>query len=139
MDVRLDHLVCWVSDQLESVRFYEQVVGLSGVRVEEFADGKAGFPSVRISEETVLDLMAYDMVRGVEEGTGVSGSAGHPVNHLCLAMNKEEFDALQVRLKQHGVAITGTGTNSFGARGLAPETIYFSDPDGNMLEVRYYD
>ncbi|MEU6715881.1 VOC family protein [Nonomuraea sp. NPDC046802] len=138
MDVRLDHLVIWVSDQLESLRFYEQVVGLPGVRREEFVDGKAGFPSVRISEETVLDLMAYDMIRGVDEGTGVRGSAGHPVNHLCLAVNKEEFDALQVRLKQHGVAITGRGTNSFGARGLAPEVVYFPDPDGNVLEVRYY-
>ncbi|MFG1705580.1 VOC family protein [Nonomuraea sp. M3C6] len=139
MDVRLDHLVCWVSDQLSSLHFYEQVIGLPGVRAEEFRHGQAAFPSVRISSETILDLMAYDASRGVDEGTGVSGTAGHPINHLCLAVSREDFDALQVRLKQHGVEITGTGTNSFGAQGIAPETIFFPDPDGNVLEVRYYE
>ncbi|MEV1172887.1 VOC family protein [Nonomuraea sp. NPDC049784] len=139
MDVRLDHLVCWVADQLSSLRFYEQVIGLPGVRAEEFREGEAAFPSVRVSSETILDLMAYDASRGVEEGTGIKGSAGHPINHFCLAVGKEDFDALQVRLKQHGVEISGTGTNSFGAQGIAPETIFFPDPDGNVLEVRYYE
>ncbi|MGI5284707.1 VOC family protein [Nonomuraea polychroma] len=139
MDARLDHLVCWVADQLASLRFYEQVVGLPGVRAEEFREGKAGFPSVRVSPETILDLMAYESARGVDEGTGVKGSGGHPINHFCLAVSREDFDALQVRLKQHGVEVTGSGTNSFGAQGIAPEAIYFPDPDGNVLEVRYYE
>ncbi|MBF8191083.1 VOC family protein [Nonomuraea sp. K274] len=139
MDVRLDHLVCWVSDQLASLHFYEQVIGLPGVRAAEFREGKAGFPSVRVSSETILDLMAYDVSRGVEEGTGVEGSAGHPINHFCLAVGREDFDALQVRLKQHGVEVTGSGSNSFGAQGIAPEVVYFPDPDGNVLEVRYYE
>ncbi|WP_043630948.1 VOC family protein [Nonomuraea candida] len=139
MRARLDHLVCWVTDQLRSLHFYEQVIGLPGVRADEFREGKASFPSVRISDETILDLMSYEAVRGVDEGTGVKGSAGHPVNHLCLAVGKEDFDALQVRLKQHDVKITGTGRNSFGARGIAPEAMYFPDPDGNVIEVRYYE
>ncbi|WP_188188543.1 VOC family protein [Nonomuraea sp. SYSU D8015] len=139
MKAHLDHLVCWVADQLRSLHFYTEVIGLPGVRAEEFREGKAAFPSVRISEGTIIDLMAYDAIRGVDEGTGVKGSSGHPVNHLCLAVSSEDFDALQVRLKQHGVEITGSGTNSFGARGIAPETIYFPDPDGNVLEVRYYE
>ncbi|MCF6469329.1 VOC family protein [Nonomuraea sp. MG754425] len=139
MHARLDHLVCWVADPLASLGFYEQVIGLPGVRSEQFRDGKAPFPSVRISPETILDLMAYEAMRGVDEGTGVGGSAGHPVNHLCLAVGREDFDALKVRLKQHGVEITGSGTNSFGARGIAPETMYFPDLDGNVIEVRYYE
>ncbi|MGN9845687.1 VOC family protein [Nonomuraea sp. H19] len=139
MNVRLDHLVCWVADQLRSLDFYTEVIGLPAVRAEEFREGKAAFPSVRISAESIIDLMAYEAIRGVDEGTGVKGSAGHPINHFCLAVSREDFDALQVRLKQHGVAITGTGTSSFGAQGIAPETIYFPDPDGNVLEVRYYD
>jgi glyoxylase I family protein len=30
-------------------------------------------------------------------------------------------------------------TQSFGARGFAPEAFYFADPDGNVLEARYYE
>ncbi|SEG73851.1 Catechol 2,3-dioxygenase [Nonomuraea solani] len=139
MDARLDHLVCWVSDQLAALRFYEEVVGLPGVRAAEFRDGEAPFPSVRVSPESIIDLMAYEATRGVDEGTGVGGSAGHPINHFCLAVSREDFDALKVRLKEHGVRVSGTGANSFGAQGIAPETIYFADLDGNVLEVRYYD
>jgi catechol 2,3-dioxygenase-like lactoylglutathione lyase family enzyme len=139
MNAHLDHLVCWVADQLRSLHFYTEVVGLPGVRVAEFREGKAAFPSVRVSSGTIIDLMAFDAINSVDEGTGVKGSAGHPVNHFCLAVRREDFDALQVRLKQHGVEITGTGTNSFGAQGIAPEAMYFPDPDGNVLEVRYYE
>ncbi|MEU4515623.1 VOC family protein [Nonomuraea wenchangensis] len=139
MEARLDHLVCWVADPAASLRFYERVVGLPGVRAEEFREGRAGFPSVRVASETILDLMPYESARGVDEGTGVRGTAGHPLNHFCLAVDREDFDALQVRLKQNEVEVTGTGTNSFGARGIAPETIYFADPDGNVIEVRYYE
>lgn len=139
MDVRLDHLVCWVSDQLRALDFYEQVIGLPGVRAEEFRDGKAPFPSVRVSGDTIIDLMPQNAANRVDEGTGVSGSAGHPLNHFCLALARDDFDALEARLARNGVEITGTGANSFGARGIAPGVIYFSDLDGNVIEARYYD
>jgi glyoxylase I family protein len=139
MDVRLDHLVCWVSDQLRALDFYEQVIGLPGVRAEEFRDGKAPFPSVRVSGDTIIDLMPQNAANRVDEGTGVSGSAGHPLNHFCLALARDDFDALEARLTRNGVEISGTGANSFGARGIAPGVIYFSDLDGNVIEARYYD
>ncbi|MEU7862990.1 VOC family protein [Nonomuraea sp. NPDC049141] len=139
MDVRLDHLVCWVSDQLRALDFYEQVIGLPGVRAEEFRDGKAPFPSVRVSDDTIIDLMPENAANRVDEATGVSGSAGHPVNHFCLALGRADFDALEARLARNGVEVTGTGSNSFGARGIAPDVIYFPDLDGNVIEARYYE
>ena len=139
MDVRLDHLVCWVSDQHRALDFYEQVVGLPGVRTEEFREGKASFPSVRVTDETIIDLMPQEAAMRIDQGTGVNGSAGHPVNHFCLAFSREHFDALQDRLVKHGVEVTGTGSHSFGAQGIAPGVIYFPDPDGNVIEARYYE
>ena len=138
MRARLDHVVFWVEDPLRAVEFYETVVGLKGVRVEEFRAGQAPFPSVRIADDAILDLMMRATAPMVDAMAGSAGSAGHPVNHLCLAMSLAEFEALRARLAEHGVAISPMMEQSFGARGLAPRAFYFRDPDGNVLEARHY-
>ena len=136
--MQLDHVVFWVADPLRSVEFYEQVVGLDGVRVEEFRAGKAPFPSVRIAPTQLIDLMAIAKAPMLNAIPGAQGSAGNKVNHLCLAMDKATFDALRARLGEHGQAIGFTMKDSFGAQGNAPEAFYFTDPDGNVIEARYY-
>ena len=45
----LDHIVLNVGDIEQSLKFYTEVLGLSGERVDEFKAGKVGFPSVRIN------------------------------------------------------------------------------------------
>ncbi len=136
--MRIDHLVLWVSDPLRSVAFYERVVGLTPVRVDEFRDGKAPFPSVRVSEDAIVDLMPMTSAPILNAFPGADGSAGNKVNHLCLAMTKEEWSALRGRLEAEGILVPFTMTSSFGARGNAPEAFYFADPDGNVVEARYY-
>lgn len=81
---QLDHIVLWVEDPLRSVEFYARVVGLAPVRVVEFRENKAPFPSVRLDEHTLFDLMPL---------------------------------AMAPRLN---------------------EAYYFADPDGNVLEARWY-
>ena len=138
MDAVIDHIVLWVQDPLASLQFYEQVLGLQGVRVEEFKTGKAPFLSVRVSPESIIDLMALSSAPGTESLTKAPGSAAHPVNHICLAMDKIEFDALTRRLEIVSVDTQARMKQSFGARGLAPEAIYFKDHDGSVIEARYY-
>jgi catechol 2,3-dioxygenase-like lactoylglutathione lyase family enzyme len=138
MQARLDHVVLWVDDPLRAVEFYEKVLGLAGVRVDDFRAGRAPFPSIRVSEDTIIDLMARVAAPMVEAMAGAGGSAGHPVNHVCLALGAREFEALRARLATHGVATSPDMEQSFGARGLAPRAFYFRDPDGNVLEARYY-
>jgi extradiol dioxygenase family protein len=108
------------------------------VRVEEFRSGSAPFPSVRVAERTILDLMARVAAPVVDAMAGADASAGHPVNHVCFAMSERDFEALRARLDAAGVAISATMEQSFGAQGLAPRAFYFRDPDGNVLEARYY-
>lgn len=48
------------------------------------------------------------------------------------------FPGVRARLQQHGIAPAGEMVRSFGARGLAPRTFYFRDPDANVFEARYY-
>lgn len=139
MEAQLDHVVLWVSDPLASVEFYEKIVGFAPVRVEEFRAGKAPFPSIRLSSTSILDLVPHRMAAVVNAIPGADGSAGHLVNHICLAPRMDDYLALRERLAAHGQEHPLLMKNSFGAQGYAPETLYFADPDGNILEARYYE
>jgi catechol 2,3-dioxygenase-like lactoylglutathione lyase family enzyme len=124
--MEIDHVVLYAKDPAASAEFYGRVVGLPAERVEEYRAGMVSFPSVRVSPHSVIDLMG-------------SGDGPHPtLNHICLAMSEEELNALRARLAEHHVPIVATMSDSFGARGTAPHTFYFEDPDGNVIEARYY-
>lgn len=137
MRASVDHIVLSVADPLRSVEFYERVLGFAAERLAEFEAGKAPFPSVRAPEDTVIDLMRLAIAPMLNRLPGADGSAGNKLNHLCLATSKADYDALRARLQEHGVPVPMTMTQSFGARGFAPEAFYFADPDGNVLEARY--
>lgn len=137
--MRLDHVVLWTKDPQASMDFYTRVLGLSPVRFEEFETGEAPFPSVRVCDDAILDLMPTERVGSTDEMTGVEGSAGHPVNHVCLAMTKDEYDALDRRLQAEGIDTGARLNHTFGALGWGPQGYYFPDPDGNVIEARYYE
>lgn len=138
MDARLDHVVLWVEDQRKALAFYEQVVGLEGVRAAEFRAEQVPFPSLRVSGESIIDLMPRTAAPLIDGMFGGEGSAGNRVSHLCLALTTADYQALRGRLTQAGVAMSVVISNSFGARGPAPEAFYFCDLDGNVLEARHY-
>ncbi|WP_445163250.1 VOC family protein [Mycobacterium sp. Dal123C01] len=136
---RLDHIVLWTKNPRASMDFYTKVIGLDPVRFDEFEAGEAPFPSVRVSEDSIIDLSPVASGGATEALTKVEGSAGHPVNHVCLALSKSEYEALDRRLQAAGVDTSARLNRSYGARGWAPHIYYFSDPDGNVIEARYYD
>jgi catechol 2,3-dioxygenase-like lactoylglutathione lyase family enzyme len=138
MDLRIDHVVLWVADPIAAVEFYQRVLLLEGVRVDEFRAGKVPFPSVRVSRDALIDLMPKSSAPKLNAIPGAAGSAGNPVNHVCLAMDQAAYTALRARVDALGLAAPITMKDSFGARGHAPEAFYFRDPDGNVLEARYY-
>jgi len=129
--MRMDHVVLWTKDPRAAVDFYIRVVGLDPVRLSEFESGEAPFPSVRVCADSLIDLMPLEMVQG--------GVGGHAINHVCLALSRAEFDALDARLEAAGVEIRARRDHNFGAQGWAPQAFYFADPDGNIIEARYYE
>jgi catechol 2,3-dioxygenase-like lactoylglutathione lyase family enzyme len=137
--MRLDHVVLWTKSPSISMDFYTRVVGLEPVRFDEFEVGEAPFPSVRVCADSIIDLMPAESVSATETLTRIEGSAGHPVNHVCLALSKAEYDALDRRLQAEGVDTSARLNQSFGAQGWAPQGYYFADPDGNVIEARYYE
>ncbi|MEU6808499.1 VOC family protein [Streptomyces sp. NPDC046831] len=136
---RLDHVVLWVRDPVAAADFYEKAVGLEPLRVAEFAAGEVSFPSVRLNEETVFDLAPLTMTRHMDVLPGAAASAGHPVNHVCLSLTADDFDALRARLDERAVPVSELSYDAFGARGKARRSFYFRDPDGNVVEARHYD
>ncbi|KUO22882.1 VOC family protein [Streptomyces dysideae] len=136
---RLDHVVLWVRDPVTSAGFYEKTVGMTPVRLTDYAAGTVSFPSVRLNDETILDLMPLTMAERMKMLPGAADSAGHPVNHVCLALPADDFDALLARLEEGGVPVSDISHDSFGARGMAKRSFYFRDLDGNVFEARHYD
>ncbi|MEU9474902.1 VOC family protein [Streptomyces sp. NPDC048191] len=131
---RLDHVVLWVTDPVAAAGFYETAVGLEPIGVAEFAEGKVAFPSVRVNEETILDLAPLTFAARMRMLPGAAESAGHPVNHICLAL-----PGVRARLEDHGVTVSAIDHDLSGARGNATGSFYFRDPDGNVFEARHYD
>ena len=137
--MRLDHVVLHVADPAASAEWFHRVVGLAPVRLEEYRSGKAPFPSVRVSEDAIIDLSPLSAAPDLELATRTPGSVGHRVNHVCIALTRAEYDALDQRLRADGRDTSARVRPTYGARGWAPENFYFTDLDGNVLEARYYE
>jgi catechol 2,3-dioxygenase-like lactoylglutathione lyase family enzyme len=135
----LDHVVLWADDPIAAAGFYEKTVGLTPVRLTEYAVGQVPFPSVRVNEETILDIMPHAMAEHMTMVPGAADSAGHPVNHVCLSFEAGDFEALRARLEEQGVPVSDLSYDAFGARGMARRSFYFRDPDGNVIEARHYE
>jgi catechol 2,3-dioxygenase-like lactoylglutathione lyase family enzyme len=131
--IDLDHIVLNVKDVERSLRFYTEVLGLKGERVEEFKSGKVGFPSVRINEGTIIDLFPSRPA-----ASPASGQKNHAnLNHFCLVVGAEDFAGITDYLAANDIAIREGPVSRWGARGQAT-SVYFLDPDGNEVEIRCY-
>ena len=54
----LDHIVLNVADIERALAFYTGPLGLPAERVDAWRSGKVRFPSLRINESTIIDLVA---------------------------------------------------------------------------------
>ncbi|WP_433345318.1 VOC family protein [Microtetraspora malaysiensis] len=116
-----DHLVLNVRDVERALEFYAGALGLEEERVAEWRAGKAPFPSVRVNESTIIDL--------VHRPRGDSN-----VDHICLVVDPVDWQ----QVIDSGVFTVLEGPVSrFGARGVA-QSVYVQDPDGNTVELRWY-
>ncbi len=119
----LDHVVLTCADVERALAWYTEALGLAPVRVEQWRAGQAPFPSVRVNDRTIIDLLAG-------ERTGVN------VEHVCLVV--EPIDLHTVASSgRFDVVGDGPVSGLFGARGHAT-SLYVRDPDGNTVELRTY-
>ena len=119
--IGMDHIVLVVSDVERSLDWYMGELGLEGDRVEQWRAGELLFPSVRVDESTIIDLLV-----------GERGETN--VDHLCLVI--EPTDLAAVAASGRFDVVDGPDTR-YGARGDGT-SLYVRDPDGNVVELRHY-
>ncbi len=122
----LDHIVLNTADIERSLTWYVDLLGLEPVRADEWRAGHVPFPSVRVADSCIIDLFA----------SATTGPRTDPnLNHFCLVVERADVDAIAT--DQRFNVVDGPG-HRFGARGDG-WSVYVTDPDGNVVELRSYD
>ena len=117
----VDHLVLTVADVERTLGWYEEHLGLEPLRVDEWRKGDAPFPSLRVNESMIIDVI-------------LGPRAGENVDHICLLVDTDDLDALAASGR---FDVVGGPSRLWGARGYG-QGLYVRDPDGNVLELRHY-
>jgi catechol 2,3-dioxygenase-like lactoylglutathione lyase family enzyme len=118
----LDHVVLRVADTRRSVAWYAERLGLGVERLDEWERGEAPFVSVRLDGTTLIDLL-----ESVPTGTNV--------DHLCIVVTGVDLAALAA--SDEFEVVEGPASR-WGAQGWGT-SVYVTDPDGHVLELRSYD
>jgi cytokinin dehydrogenase len=124
----LDHIVLNVEDVERSLAFYQHTLGLVAERVDAWRQHEVGFPSLRISASTLIDLVEAPQ----------AGSEGRSnLAHFCLVTDSVSLNEAMQALAAAGTQVENGPVVRSGARGNAL-SIYFRDPDQNLIELRTY-
>src|SRR5262245_52343712 len=121
--LKLDHFVLVVTDVERTLDWYGRHAGLTAERVDEWQGGEVPFPSLRVDEDTIIDVVP---------GYAVDEKRGH-LDHICFVVSPDELAALTVDPQ---LEIVDKGPR-FGAHGMG-ESIYVRDPDDLLVEFRCY-
>ena len=119
--VGLDHIVLACNDVERTLAWYRDVLGLGEVRVEQWRRGDVPFPSVRVDDRTIIDLL---------DGEPTDGR----LDHFCLLVERVDLDELAA---SGAVEVVDGPARRFGAQGDGT-SLYVRDPDGLVVELRHY-
>ena len=124
----IDHIVLRVVDLPAMLRFYCD--GL-GCRIERRQD-EIGLIQLRAGR-SMLDLVPLDGKLG-RAGGAAPGKDGHNVDHMCFRVEPFDEPAIRAHLASLGIE-AGPVESRYGAEGEGP-SIYLSDPQGNVVELK---
>ncbi|MGR3779664.1 MAG: VOC family protein [Albimonas sp.] len=117
----IDHLVLTVRDIEASVDFYARALGIEAVTFG------AGRRALRIGDQKInLQTLGMELRNYAGIGSG----------DVCL-LTQAPLAEVVARLEGEGIAIVEGPVEKTGARGPFL-SVYFNDPDGNLIEVSSY-
>ena len=125
---RFDHIVLTVSDIAETTKFYERVLGFER---ETFlgSDGQPRY-ALRFGKQKInLQDRATDTANKAQVPTFGSGD-------FCL-IAAVPLEQVLAQLRAENIAIAAGPVARRGAVGPM-RSVYFRDPDGNLVEVSEY-
>jgi len=123
---RIDHFVLTVRNMKATIEFYTQILGMELVTFEKdrkaLKFGQQKFNLHQYQNTTNPTLVAETPLPGSED--------------FCL-ITETPITEVVAHLKEHGVEIISGPIIRTGAIGPL-NSIYFRDPDGNLVEVSNY-
>ncbi len=121
---RLDHLVLTVADLEKTCDFYSRALGMRAVT---FGDGRRAL------------TFGGQKINLHKAGKEFEPHADHPTPgsaDICFITGTPLKEVLE-RLESHGVQVIEGPVEREGALGPM-KSVYFRDPDGNLIEVSNY-
>ncbi|ACI57617.1 Glyoxalase/bleomycin resistance protein/dioxygenase [Rhizobium leguminosarum bv. trifolii WSM2304] len=118
---RLDHLVLTVADLAATCDFYSRILGMS---VQSFAEGRKALKFGR--QKINLHQAGHEFEPKAKHAAPGSGD-------LCFIAEAPLADVI-AHLQASGIVIEEGPVERTGATGRL-RSIYFRDPDGNLIEV----
>lgn len=117
----IDHIVLTVADIDRAVAFYESVLQVESFT---FANGRK---AVRFGQQKInFQVLGQELRNHAMEGAG----------DICLITNWS-LDEVVAHLKANSVTILEGPVSKSGAQGPI-QSVYFNDPDNNLIEVSVY-
>lgn len=121
----LDHLVIPVTDLEAAVRFYQATLGLEAIRSAE------GRIALAVGSQKI-NLHSLETDIHPRAAAPRSGGAD-----FCLITDRPLTETID-RLARNGIDLIAGPVKRTGALGPM-RSIYFRDPDGNLVEVAKYE
>ena len=123
----LDHVVVRAKDIDKMIGFYRDLLGLPVAKHNE----ALGLWHLTAGS-SMIDLVDINGTLGRTGGAPPGGA--NNVDHIAIAIEPFDAEALSAYFAQHGIATDPVKTR-FGAQGDGP-SIYVRDPEGNAIELK---